>query len=290
MAERPDRSYTVYNEKLKEKVIFGKDLTWMPIALEQTMFWLRLADEHVWSKGYWLKHYNSRSISVQLILEGSMSVTIGGREHTVPAGTAAVIPAGDCRLASGGNTACRKLYFIPSGSMFDAAVHHLRLDRFALLKDFDTPLFRTLYGELFRLAQEKSQEGIVRYSSLAYELVMYTVNLLNRSTMPPPLLSCLDFIRENLSGKLSLDRLSAAAHVNKTALKELFARYIQKSPGRYITETRLNYARTLLENSTFSIKMIADLCGYESPFYFSNVFRKQFGLSPRNYRKQFNEG
>ena len=121
-------------------------------------------------------------------------------------------------------------------------------------------------------------------------LVMYTVNLLNRSTMPPPLLSCLDFIRENLSGKLSLDRLSAAAHVNKTALKELFARYIQKSPGRYITETRLNYARTLLENSTFSIKMIADLCGYESPFYFSNAFRKQFGLSPRNYRKQFNEG
>ena len=277
--------YTVYNEKLMDKVRFGRDMIWMPLALERTMFWVRLADEHVWPRGYWLKHYNSRQISVQLILEGSMSVTIAGREHIVPAGSAVVIPPGDSRLAAGNGTSCRKLYFIPSGNMFESGIHRLMFDRFSMIRDFDTPHFRTMYGELFRLADEKAPESIARYSSLSYELVMYTANLLSRAAMPQQLSDCLDFIRGHIAEKLSLDRLAAVAHVNKTALKELFARYLKESPGRYITGTRLNYAKTLLEDSSFSVKMIADLCGYESPFYFSNAFRKEFGVSPREYRK-----
>jgi AraC-like DNA-binding protein len=285
MAENTNIQYTVYNEKLMDKVRFGRDMTWMPLALERTMFWLRLADEHVWPRGYWLKHYNSRQLSVQLILEGCMSVTVAGREHIVPAGTAAVIPAGNCCLAAGGGQPCRKLYFIPSGNMFEAAVHRLMFDRLSLIRDFDTPLFRNMYDELFRLADEKKPETIARYSALSYELVMYTANLLSRSAMPQQLSDCLDFIRGHIAEKLSLDRLAAVAHVNKTALKELFARYMKESPGRYITGTRLNYAKTLLDDSSFSIKMIADLCGYESPFYFSNAFRKEFGISPREYRK-----
>jgi AraC-like DNA-binding protein len=56
-------------------------------------------------------------------------------------------------------------------------------------------------------------------------------------------------------------------------------------PHRYMQEAKLSLARRLLRESDLPITEIADVLGYDDPLYFSRLFRREVGLSPRDYRK-----
>ena len=53
----------------------------------------------------------------------------------------------------------------------------------------------------------------------------------------------------------------------------------------YITETRIAAAKEMLEQGDLKVYEIAEKLGYESSFYFSKVFKKVTGLSPREYQQ-----
>lgn len=276
---------TIYNEKLIKRIKMQNNLRWTPLSAYTQLLWVQPSLEHTWPKGYWLKHFNNRYASVQIILEGNMSVTSGEQEYIVNAGTAVVIPPGNCGLATGPSGLCRKLYFIPEGQMFYASIHQLGFDRISLLPNFLSQDFFHTYNRLCTLFEHKEMESIQECSALAFKLISYTANQYRLAHIPPVLSACIEYIHKNIDRSVSLDTLSSAVHISKSALKELFRDHLHTSPGRYITLMRLNYAKTLLEDPTLSIKEAADLCGYENPFYFSSAFHKEFGASPRAYRK-----
>ena len=60
-----------------------------------------------------------------------------------------------------------------------------------------------------------------------------------------------------------------------------------KSPINYLIKVRLEKARVILENDTSgSIKNIANAVGYEDVYHFSKLFKKYYGFSPLNYKKR----
>ncbi|WP_099469992.1 helix-turn-helix domain-containing protein [Konateibacter massiliensis] len=65
-----------------------------------------------------------------------------------------------------------------------------------------------------------------------------------------------------------------------------FTHYTGTSPRQYIINIRMTIAKDLLVNSLFQIAEIALLTGYENPLYFSRLFKKTWGLSPTEFRKQ----
>ena len=54
----------------------------------------------------------------------------------------------------------------------------------------------------------------------------------------------------------------------------------------YITKRRIENAQDLLENTSFPVQDIASLSGYDDPAYFTRIFKKMTGISPRDYRKK----
>ena len=58
------------------------------------------------------------------------------------------------------------------------------------------------------------------------------------------------------------------------------------SPAQYILSLRMVNAQSLLERTTYNIKEISEIVGYENPLYFSRVFKKEMGKSPAQYRKE----
>lgn len=48
-------------------------------------------------------------------------------------------------------------------------------------------------------------------------------------------------------------------------------------------------AQSLLENTEYNIGEIAEIVGYDNPLYFSRVFKKEYGVSPAQYRKNLEE-
>lgn len=64
-----------------------------------------------------------------------------------------------------------------------------------------------------------------------------------------------------------------------------FRTYTGMTPQQYITDIRVAKAKELLSYSSLNISEIASIVGYDNPFYFSRIFKKNTGQSPREYRK-----
>lgn len=66
-----------------------------------------------------------------------------------------------------------------------------------------------------------------------------------------------------------------------------FKQVTGKTPVQYITALRISNAVSLMESSDCNVTEAAAIVGYDNPFYFSRLFREQFGFPPSEYRKNF---
>ena len=94
------------------------------------------------------------------------------------------------------------------------------------------------------------------------------------------------FMRENMARPLTLEMLAAEAGISRFHLLRVFRRAYGESPLRRLTRFRMEQAKLLLRSKEESITTIAALCGYENPSHFATAFRRLYGMSPRDYRKQ----
>ena len=69
-------------------------------------------------------------------------------------------------------------------------------------------------------------------------------------------------------------------------LSRSFKRAFDVNLTAYITAQRMEAAKRLLNEGRMGITQIAAAVGYADYSYFSNLFRKQFGCSPRAYQKR----
>ncbi len=94
------------------------------------------------------------------------------------------------------------------------------------------------------------------------------------------------FIEENLSEPLSLEQVAGQVFVCKAYLSELFSSCTGVKFSEYVTMQRVEHAKKLLTQSRESIQTISQDCGFSSPTYFSSVFTRVTGKSPRKYRQE----
>lgn len=79
--------------------------------------------------------------------------------------------------------------------------------------------------------------------------------------------------------------LCARLHCSEGSLIHQFRTAVGCTPQQYLTQKRLEYGKTLLIETAKSVKEIASQCGYEDALYFSRLFTRKFGLSPKIFRK-----
>lgn len=96
------------------------------------------------------------------------------------------------------------------------------------------------------------------------------------------------YIDSNYSDPITLETLAELTHMNKYYLAHSFTKYTGLSPINYLTKRRLESCKQLLITSSFSIAQIASCVGFSSISYLSQVFKKNIGISPNQYRKQHN--
>lgn len=79
--------------------------------------------------------------------------------------------------------------------------------------------------------------------------------------------------------------LEDQALVSPDALRHAFRKEFGISPLRYLIQKRIAEAKRLLAGSALSVREVARQSGFEDEFYFSRVFKKETGLSPRAFRR-----
>lgn len=86
---------------------------------------------------------------------------------------------------------------------------------------------------------------------------------------------------------ISLGKLSGIFSYTEKYISYLFRTKMNIGFNRYLNNLRFQYARELISENLYSVSEIAIRCGYSDPLYFSKVFKKMLGCSPREYIKRF---
>ncbi|HOS69388.1 MAG TPA: AraC family transcriptional regulator [Bacillota bacterium] len=98
----------------------------------------------------------------------------------------------------------------------------------------------------------------------------------------------IEYITDNFQSKISLSDLACETHYSQYHLLRLFKQYTGKTPFEFLLDLKIEKAKGLLQSTNFSIEQICDLCGFSGLSYFSQVFKKKTGLTPTQFKGQYN--
>ncbi|AOH56552.1 DNA-binding response regulator [Peribacillus muralis] len=97
----------------------------------------------------------------------------------------------------------------------------------------------------------------------------------------------LTFIHENFAEKISLSDIAREVHTNPTYLSRKFHEEVGTSFSEYLMHYRIKAAkRALIANTNWSISDVAENSGFNSQHYFSTLFRKIEGITPKEFREK----
>lgn len=95
----------------------------------------------------------------------------------------------------------------------------------------------------------------------------------------------IQYIRQNLSARLTVPEIAENASVSKSTLTKCFKKELSMSVKEYLFALILTEAEHQLRDSKKSIQDISEQLGFSDQFYFSRKFKEKFKKSPREYRK-----
>lgn len=101
-----------------------------------------------------------------------------------------------------------------------------------------------------------------------------------------PIRQILVTIDASIAGDLSLKRFAKELFLNTSYLSSLFKKETGMTLTDYVNKNRINTAKRLLKSTTLSIQDVAATVGIPDIHYFTRLFRRETGCSPREFRKK----
>ena len=91
-------------------------------------------------------------------------------------------------------------------------------------------------------------------------------------------------LTEHLEQNVRMADVAADLHVGYAKFRRTFKRQTGLSPGQYHLQLRVGRAKDLLTGTVLPVKQVALELGFDSPFYFSRIFKKKTGFAPQEWR------
>lgn len=98
------------------------------------------------------------------------------------------------------------------------------------------------------------------------------------------LTSVIRFMMAHLDENLRLEQILETFYVSKSHLNVIFNTYTQRSPMDFYLNLKMNEACKLFRSTDLYIYEVAQRLGYKDAYYFSRIFKKIIGVSPKTYK------
>lgn len=150
-----------------------------------------------------------------------------------------------------------------------------------IMKPFDTDELKVRVKNLIqqreRIHQHFKQHGLI-------ELNLAKITPTDRKFLQ----TFYELIIKNISDPdFGIDQLVEKVNISRSVLHRKIISLIGEAPGELIRRTRINKAAELIEHKFGNLSEIALEVGFSNPAYFSEVFKKQFGVTPSQYQRKF---
>jgi len=244
---------------------------------------------HITDIGYYPKakhHFRERKEPINqyvfiYCIDGAGSYRIGDQEYTVSANQYFILPAGVPHSYASNKSTPWTIYWIhfkgilapfyakdANRPMDIQSEQHSRIStRINLFEEIFNTLKNGYSNENLRYVQqyrnagtnEAEDEGIVNVA--------------------------IHYMKENMEKHLSLEEISTQIGYSPSHFSMLFKKQTGHSPLTYFNLLKMQQACLLLDTTDMKINQICYKIGIEDTYYFSRLFSKIMGMSPREYRK-----
>lgn len=146
-------------------------------------------------------------------------------------------------------------------------------------------IFGLNYQYLNQLQNFQSLEELTPWLSRIMErFTDYVFNLTNVKHKDV-ILKSIDYIRSNYMKKLTLDEVAAKVYLSPSYFSKIFKEEMNMNFNTYLNHIRIEMSRKLLSDPSISMVDVSSLVGFEDQSYFSKVFKKITGQTPKRYRE-----
>lgn len=233
---------------------------------------------------------------LNITVSGSGLVFPGTEDETqVNAGDMMLIPAGAChdygRHPEFHNWYHRWVYFRPRAT-WSEWLSWTRVVRDVGFMAIESDERILLIDQLFQDIDKSGQNGSMLSEELGMNLleqILIRCREFDQQRPQAPLDTRIrrvcQFINDNLSKELTIDELSRVACMSSSRLSHLFRKQMGVPVRQWIEDQRISLARQLLVTTDLAVNQVAQYLGYQDALYFSRVFRKNLGQSPREFRR-----
>jgi len=180
-----------------------------------------------------------------------------------------------------GNSPSTECIFLTCHDEFDFARDAIRLQCLDyLLKPADKEALEVSLMKAAEVTERKKQNGM--YQNFGKQ---YIENMKGQAGKSEDIVEKTERnIRDNISSPITVEELARQVHISTDHLTRLFKKKHGLTVIDYITSKRLVLAGELIKQGDMSISAVAMAVGYSDYSYFTRVFKKTFGCSPRDYR------
>lgn len=120
------------------------------------------------------------------------------------------------------------------------------------------------------------------YLSRQYEKQEYTGTQSNLMHLA----NAISYMEDHYLEPLSREQIAAKSNISERHLNRIFQSYYQTTPFAYLLRLRLEHARTLLKDTNLPVTSISFGSGFNDSNYFTRLFTRAYGLSPKRYRQR----
>lgn len=150
--------------------------------------------------------------------------------------------------------------------------------------DLDIECIKNLYFKKKNYSHKRILSASKIMEACAAYLLLSKMIVLNENSIAKKLD---DYIKNNISVELDVDKICRDLQISRVKLYDLSERSYGMGIAEYIRKTRVDKAQKLLLKSNKRIGEIADECGFLDYNYFTKVFKRYVGMTPRDYRKKY---
>ncbi|MGC1509665.1 AraC family transcriptional regulator [Ketobacter sp. MCCC 1A13808] len=223
---------------------------------------------------------------------GKGYVSAGGKRTPVSAGQLILIPKGTAHEYGADSHTPWTLYWVHfSGTRASHYIEHIGLSEGNCVATIGLhPKIVADFESIFDARETGyNMKALIHASQCLKQFISYLAMLTSRQLQPSrsqiDLAAIQTLMKSNLHGDLELETLAELAHLSKYHFSKRYKEITGYAPIQHFIHLKMERACYLLDVSSRSVAEVAETLGYDDAHYFSRLFKKVTGLSPREYRK-----